>query len=83
MGWVVEEKVPLGGAVDKISRFASLDTDDIRRILTGAGFSEDEINGTLPADDISGYARHRCRQACKRGAWHQIQIAGGLKPDSK
>ena len=53
MGWVVEEKVPLGGAVDKISRFASLDTDDIRRILTGAGFSEDEINGTLPADDIS------------------------------
>ena len=52
MGWVVEEKVPLGGAVDKLSRFASLDTDDIRRVLVGAGFSEDEINSALPADDV-------------------------------
>ena len=49
--WVVEEKIPLGEAVDELSGFA-LDTDDIRRILIGAGFSEDEINNVLPADDV-------------------------------
>ena len=49
--WVVDEKAPLSEIVTKLSRFVSLDTDDIRRILIGAGFSESKVNDVLPADD--------------------------------
>ena len=47
---VVEGKAPLGEAVDELSEFA-FDTDDIRRILLSAGFSESKVNDALSAND--------------------------------
>ncbi len=49
--WVVGKGFTLEEAVERLDSLASLNMSDIRRILTGAGFSEDEINGALPADD--------------------------------
>ena len=49
--WVVKEGFTLEEAVEHLARLASLNVDDIRRILAGAGFSEDEINSVLPTDD--------------------------------
>ena len=49
--WVVKEGFTPEEAVEHLARLASLNVDDIRKILAGAGFSEDEINSVLPADD--------------------------------
>ena len=49
--WVVKEGFTPEEAVEHLARLASLNVDDIRRILTGAGFSEDEINSAMPTDD--------------------------------
>ena len=49
--WVVKEGFTPEEAVEHLALLASLNMDDIRRILTGAGFSEDEINSVLPTDD--------------------------------
>ena len=49
--WVVKEGFTLEEAVKHLASLASLNVDDIRRILAGAGFSEDEINSALPTDD--------------------------------
>ena len=47
--WVVKEGFTPEEAVEHLASLATpLDVDDIRRILTGAGFSEDEINSVLP-----------------------------------
>ena len=49
--WVVKEGFTPEEAVKHLAPLASLNVDDIRRILTGAGFSEDEINSAMPTDD--------------------------------
>ena len=49
--WVVKEGFTPEEAVEHLARLASLNVDDIRRILTGAGFSEDEINSAMSTDD--------------------------------
>ena len=46
--WVVENNLTAEEAVDRLTSNAALNVDDIRRILAGAGFSEDEINSALP-----------------------------------
>ena len=48
--WVVREGFTPEETVECLASHVTLDVDDIRRILTGAGFSE-EVNGALPADD--------------------------------
>ena len=49
--WVVKEDFTPEETVERLASHATLDVDDIRGILTGAGFSEDEINSALPTDD--------------------------------
>ena len=49
--WVVKKGFTPEEAVERLAPLASLNVDDIRMILTGAGFSEDEINNVLPTDD--------------------------------
>ena len=49
--WVVREGFTPEETFERLASHVTLDVDDIRRILTGAGFSEDEINGALHADD--------------------------------
>ena len=46
--WVVKEGFTPEEAVEHLARHASLNVDELRRILTGADFSEDEINIVLP-----------------------------------
>ena len=46
--WVVKEGFTPEEAVEHLARHASLNVDELRRILTGADFSEDEINSVLP-----------------------------------
>ena len=45
--WVVREGFTPEETVKRLAPHATLNVDDIRRILTGTGFSEDEINSAL------------------------------------
>ena len=45
--WVVREGFTPEETVERLASHATLNVDDIRRILTGAGFSEDDIDGAM------------------------------------
>ena len=49
--WVVREGFTPEETAERLASHVTLTMDDIRSILIGAGFSEDEVNGALPADD--------------------------------
>ena len=49
--WVVREGFTPEETVERLASHATLDVDAMRRVLVGAGFSEDEISSALPADN--------------------------------